>query len=246
MGLLKTSGIVIKALDYKDNDKLIWLYTENYGKISAVAKGAKRSKSDLFSITLPLCFADYLFFKGKGICRLSEGRMRNSFQGLLSNLEKLTYSTYLCELIDIATEDEEKNFTLYKEFVTAIYLLDTDALDYELLTRAFELKLLKATGYGLNFDTCVSCKKKLQTSTYMSLSYFGGVCDNCEKDHGIYISRASFSALRFLNNATLDMVYKVNLNEDMKKEIAKVTEAIISNNYSRRPKSLEMLKFIKE
>ncbi|MGL4739681.1 MAG: DNA repair protein RecO [Sarcina sp.] len=244
MGLLKTSGIVIKALDYKENDKLIWLYTENYGKISAVAKGAKRSKSDFFSVTLPLCFGDYLLFKGNGMCRLSEGKMRNSFQGLLNDLEKLTYATYLCELIDIATEDEEKNFNLYREFVTAIYLLDTDALDYELLTRAFELKLLKATGYGLNFDNCVCCKKKLQTSVYINLSYYGGVCDTCPKENGVYISKAGFSALRFLNNATLDKVYRVNLNAEMKKELARVTEDIISTNYSRKPKSLEMLKFI--
>lgn len=246
MGILKTSGIVIKTLDYKENDKLIWLYTEQYGKISAVAKGAKRSRSDLFSITLPLCYGDYLLFKGKGMCRLSEGKIKNSFQGLLNNLEKLTYSTYLCELIDISTEDEEKNFALYKEFVTAIYLLDTDALEYELLTRAFELKLLKATGYGLNFDTCVSCKKKLQSSNYINLSYFGGVCEDCEKSNGIFISRPTFSALRFLNNATLDKVYRVNLNSDMKEELFKVTQAIISNNYTRKPKSLEMLKFIKE
>lgn len=244
MGLLKTSGIIIKALDYKENDKLIWIYTEHYGKISAVAKGSKRSKSDLFSITLPLCYGDYLLFKGKGMCRLSEGKMRNSFQGLLNNLEKLTYSSYLCELIDIATEDEEKNFALYKEFVTAIYLLDTDALDYELLTRAFELKLLRATGHGLNFDTCVNCKKKLQSSNYINLRYFGGVCDECEKTNGIFVSKPSFSALRFLNNATLDKVYRVNLNDDMKAEIFKVTQSIISNNYARRPKSLDMLNFL--
>ncbi|MGL4990861.1 MAG: DNA repair protein RecO [Sarcina sp.] len=245
MGLLKTRGIIIKTLDYKENDKLIWAYTENYGKISAIAKGAKKSKSDLFSITLPLCFGDYLLFKGKGMCRLSEGKMINSFQGLLNNLEKLTYATYICELIDISTEDEEKNLELYKQFVTAVYLLETDALDYELLIRAFELKLFKATGYGLNFDFCVHCKKKLQSSTYINLSYFGGVCEECEKINGISISRPAFSALRFLNNATLDKVYRVNLNNNMKEELFKVTQSIISNNYSRKPKSLEMLSFIK-
>lgn len=246
MALLNTSGIIIKSLDYKENDKLIWVYTEKFGKISAVAKSAKRSKSDLFSVTLPMCFGDYLFFKGKGMCRLSEGKIRNSFQGLLSNLEKLTYSTYLCELIDITTEDEESNYTLYREFVTAIYLLDTDALDYELLTRAFELKLLKATGYGLDFNNCVFCKKKLQTATYMSLSYYGGVCNDCPKEYGINLSKATFNALRFLSNTTLDKVYRVNLTKDMKEEIFKLTSSIISNNYTRKPKSLEMLKFIKE
>lgn len=246
MGLLKTSGIIIKSLDYKENDKLVWIYTERFGKISAIAKGAKRSKNNLFSVTLPLCYGDYLFFKGKGMCRLSEGKLRNSFQGLLNNLEKLTYSSYLCELIDISTEDEEANYELYKQFVTAIYLLDTDALDYELLTRAFELKLLRATGYGLDFGNCVFCKKKLQTSNYISLSYHGGVCENCPKEHGIYLSKGSFNALRFLNNTTLDKVYRVSLTDEMKEEIFKITSSIISSNYTRRPKSLDMLKFIKE
>ena len=97
-------------------------------------------------------------FKGKNLYSLSEGKIRKSFQSFLDNLEKLTYASYICELIDICIEDNEKNSYLYKECITCLYLLNTDAIDYETLIRAFELKILKATGYGLNLDNCVSCK----------------------------------------------------------------------------------------
>ena len=43
LSLVKCNGVVIKALDYKENDKLVWLYTDNYGKITTVARGAKKS-----------------------------------------------------------------------------------------------------------------------------------------------------------------------------------------------------------
>ena len=39
LSLVKCNGVVIKTLDYKENDKLVWLYTDNYGKITTVARG---------------------------------------------------------------------------------------------------------------------------------------------------------------------------------------------------------------
>lgn len=246
MSLINTRGVIIKALDYKENDKLIWIYTENLGKITAVARGAKKSKSSLFAITLPLCYGDYTIFKGKNLSNMQEGKIINSFQGLMSNLDKLTYSSYLCELIDIALIEGEKNLYLYKEFITTLYLLDTDAIDYELLIRSFELKLLKATGYGLILDNCVNCRKRINVSNYISLSNFGGVCDECEKTHGLYVSKGCYNSLKFLFNTTADKIFTLNLSKDIKKEIERVTSFIISSNYSKKPKSLEMLNYLKE
>lgn len=246
MSLVKCKAIVLKTLDYKENDKLVWLYTDEYGKVSTIAKGAKRSRSKFLSITLPLCYGEYVYYKGRGIANLQEGKIIESFQGLLNNLDKLTYSSYCCELIDIAIAEGESNKWLFKEFVTTLYLLNTDALDYELLVRSFELKLLKATGYGLNLDYCAICRKKINVTNYISLSYYGGVCEECERIHGLYVSRGAYNALKFLINTPADKVYRLNLTQDMKKEMEKVTTFLISNNYSKKPKSLEMLKYLKE
>ncbi|MDU3722825.1 MAG: DNA repair protein RecO, partial [Clostridium celatum] len=70
LSLVKTKGVIIKSIDYKENDKLIWAYTEEVGKITFIARGAKKSKSKNLSITLPLCFGEYVFFKGKNLYNL--------------------------------------------------------------------------------------------------------------------------------------------------------------------------------
>ena len=246
MALVKTKGVIIKVQDYKENDKLLWMYTEELGKVTCIAKGAKRSKSQLLSVTLPLCFGEYLLFKGKNLYNLQEGKIINSFQGLLNNLEKLTYSSYLCELIDICVENDEVNSALFKEFMICLYLLSTDALDYELLVRTFELRLLEATGYNLELDRCCICKKKISVADYISLSHYGGVCDECNKEYGFFISKPAYNALRFLKNTSMDKVYRLNVNDEIKKQMERVITNIRANNYSKRPKSLEMLSYIKE
>ena len=113
LSIEKTKAIIIKAIDYKENDKLIWAYCEEIGKITFIARGAKKSKSKNLSLTLPLCFGDYIFFKGRNLYNLQEGRIINSFQGLLNNLDKLTYSSYICELIDICVQEGEVNKVLF-------------------------------------------------------------------------------------------------------------------------------------
>lgn len=246
MSLFKTSGVIIKSADYKENDKLLWIYTEELGKITAIAKGAKKNKSRLFSVTSPLCYSDYVVFKGKNLFNLQEGKIINSFKGLMSNLDKLTYASYVCELIDIGLEDGEIDKNLYIEFIKTLYLLDTDAIDYELLIRSFELKLLKATGYGINLETCSICKRKIRTSKYINLQSYGGICENCNKDHSIHISKEAYAALKFLNKIDASRIYMMKLSGDIKKQIEKINLYFISTNYSRKPKSLEMLNYIKE
>lgn len=246
MSLFKTSGVIIKSADYKENDKLLWIYTEELGKITAIAKGAKKNKSRLFSVTSTLCYSDYVVFKGKNLFNLQEGKIINSFKGLMSNLDKLTYASYVCELIDIGLEDGEIDKNLYIEFIKTLYLLDTDAIDYELLIRSFELKLLKATGYGINLETCSICKRKIRTSKYINLQSYGGICENCNKDHSIHISKEAYAALKFLNKIDASRIYMMKLSDDIKKQIEKINLYFISTNYSRKPKSLEMLNYIKE
>lgn len=244
LSLHKVRAVVIKTMEYKENDKLVWLYTNEFGKITAIAKGSRKSKSKFLSITLPLCYGEYVVFKGKNLYNLQEGKIISSFQGLLDNLDKLTYSSYICELIDICIEEGEVNQELFRSFITCMYLLNTDALDYELLIRAFELKILSATGYGLNLDYCASCRKKITVSNYISLSSYGGLCENCEKVHGIYISKPAYNSIKFLMKTPMDKIYKLNVNEEVKRDIRKIITHIISSNYSKKPKSLEMLNYI--
>ena len=65
LSVFETKAVIIKTQDYRENDKLVWFYTENLGKITAIVRGAKKSKSRFLSLTLPLCYGEYMVYKSK-------------------------------------------------------------------------------------------------------------------------------------------------------------------------------------
>jgi DNA repair protein RecO (recombination protein O) len=229
----------------KEADKLVWLYTEKLGKVSAVAKGAKRSKSKFLSSTLPFCYGEYVLYKGKNLYTISDNEVINSFQGLLESLDDITYASYLCELIDISMMNEESNREFFQELVSSLYLLSNKAMDPETLARAYEIKLLNATGYSFSLQHCCLCKKSITSSNYVNYRYSGGVCSDCSKTNGMHVSFATYNALKFLSVASIDKVLRVVLSKEVKEELAKILSIFIVSNYGKKPKSLEILNYLK-
>lgn len=224
----------------------MWLFSEKLGKISSIAKGAKKNRSNLFSTTLQFCYGDYVVYRGKSLYIINESIIIDSFQDLMGDLDTLTYSAYLCELIDISMQDEESNRELFKHLVTAFYLMKNNAVDIETLVRAFEIKILQSTGYAFNLDYCCICRKKVISSNYINLQYSGGVCNECQKVNGIYISYATYNALKYLSKVPLENVHKVTLSKEVKAELYKLLSMLIEQNYFRKPKSLEIFNYLTE
>ncbi|MCR1933841.1 DNA repair protein RecO [Clostridium tepidum] len=246
MSLYKTRAVVIKTQDFKEADKLVWLYTERLGKITAIAKGARKNRSKYLSNTSPFCYGEYVLYKGKGLFNLSEAQLIDSFQDFLTSLDTLTYGSYFCELIDIATEEKESNIGLFQELVKSLFLMKNKALDIEILARAFEGKVLKYTGYALNFNNCVECGRKIETSSYISFQSLGGICNYCNKINGIGVTYATYNILKYIYESPLEELYRLSLDKETKKDIYKILNIIINQNYLKKPKSLQILNYIKE
>jgi DNA repair protein RecO (recombination protein O) len=224
---------------------LVWLFTEKLGKISTIAKGAKKNKSKLLSLTLPFCFGDYVVFKGKSMFTINEGELASSFQTLLNDLDSLTYASYLCELIDIALVDEESHRELFKEFIKVFYLMENKAISYDLLCRSFEINLLKASGYLFQLDHCCICRKKINTSDYIDIEYLGGLCQECERATALKITRPAYNSLRYLIKFPVENLYKLSLTSEVKEELYKLLTHIITNSFGKRPNSLQAFDYIK-
>ena len=237
---------MIKTQEFKESDKLVWLFTEDFGKITAIAKGARKNKSKYVSSTLPCSYGEFILFKGKNLYTINEVTIIDSFQQLLRNLETITYASYFNELIDISMENEDVNRELFKDLVTAFYFIKNDVMDIEVLARAFETKLLRATGYGLNFSHCVRCRKTITMSNNIDLQSYGPICKDCEKVDSIYISNPTYNTLKFLNNFGMDKINRIAVSQTSKLELYKILSIIISQNYTRKPKSLEMFDYLKE
>lgn len=240
MSTIKTRGMVLKVQDYKENDKLLWILTEHYGKVSVIAKGARKNKNKNFSNTLPFCFGEYVLFKGRTMFSLNEGRIIDSFQDILNNYDTLIYGSYFNELIDIAVEEEPCS-EIFINLIKAFFLMRNGAVDLNILARAFEIKLLKATGYGVSLENCAVCGNKINSSNYISFQFYGGICSNCEKQYGTNVSVGAYNGIKFLSKVDLEKVGRLTLDEKTKIEISDILTTFIELNYRRKPKSLLLL-----
>ncbi|MFA9399424.1 MAG: DNA repair protein RecO [Clostridiaceae bacterium] len=246
MNTLKTRAIVIKTQDYKENDKIVWLFTENLGKISCLARGAKKSKSKLFTITNQFCFGNYVLYKGKSFYNINEGEIIDSYYELLDNFDSLTSATYLSELIDITVLEEEKNYNLFKLYISCLYIIKNNAIDLEILLRYFEVQLLRYSGYSLNLDKCTNCGDKINSSNKFDLSLLGGLCNKCYKKGSIDISFESFNILKLLNSWEILKLSRITVSKQGKDELYKILSNAIYEQFGRKPKSLEMYNIFKE
>lgn len=206
-----------------------------------MAKGAKKNKSKLMPASLTFCYGNYTLFKGKSMFSLNEGEIINSFQSFLEDLDTLTYASYLCELIDISMVEGESNRQLFKELVSTFYFIESGIGDIEILIRAFEIKLLYLTGFSLNMDSCVKCRKRIQVSNYFSYEYYGSICSECDRNNGKIISTAAYRALSYLSKVPLDTVHRIKLSGEIKAEIYNILSDLIFQSYGKKTKSLEIL-----
>lgn len=208
-------GIVLKTIDYKEKDKIMWLFTEDEGKISVFCRNVRSPKNRYQSMIRSLVFADFTLYKGKGMYTFNEGLLINSFKGLMESFEEITYATYYLELVDITSMDKDPNPLVYKNLLVSLYLMETKVLDNTILTFAFEIKHILYSGFKIS-------REEIPFS----------------------VSQGALNIIGFFEKTSLDRIHVLKLDESMKKELREILNFIIEEKFQRIPKSLEMLKIL--
>ncbi|MCL2322714.1 MAG: DNA repair protein RecO [Oscillospiraceae bacterium] len=151
MDKIKTVGVIIKTMEYRENDRIATIYTDACGKISCLARGAKKNKSKLSSCTNDFVYGEFIFYKGRNMYYIEDSSVIEPFRQFSEDLIKIAYASYFCELIDISCVYEEENNGLFKEFITALYLLKLDIMNIETLSRIFEIKIIHLNGFVIEY-----------------------------------------------------------------------------------------------
>ena len=100
---LSTQAIVLQTIDYGEYDRLVSLYTRDFGRLRAIAKGAKRSQKRFGSALEPCTHvqADFVDREHRGLSRLERCRIISAFPELALDIRKVAYGHYFLELADI-------------------------------------------------------------------------------------------------------------------------------------------------
>ena len=183
----------IKTYPLSDYDNIVVMFSREYGLIKGIAKGVKRPKSKLGARMQMLVANKIMLKNGRNFDTICEAQALNTFNKLRSNLDKLTYSMYLTEIISaICTdcdEDNENNEKIYELFYCALEGISNSLNKTEIFLNAikFQLKFMAAAGYGIELEKCLECGCEINENAYFSIAKGGVICKNCRRGSDIYI-----------------------------------------------------------
>jgi len=145
MALYKTKGIVLKSRPFEEAGKLVTFFTRDFGKITAIAKGAKRPTSKFGGRLEPFTLLDLSIASGRNLDILSQCETINNFRAIRENSKLLKMGMYFLKVINKATEERQKNPGLFKLLaVSLMKLSEGEPLDK--LERYFDVNFLRVEG----------------------------------------------------------------------------------------------------
>lgn len=217
----KAPAIVLRQRRLGDADKILTLYSAHLGKVDAVVKGVRKTKSRMAGHVEPLTHATFLLAKGKTLDIVTQAETIEPFQELRDDLERLSRGLYVCELIDKFTEPHAENFGLFRLLLDTLRRIATRD-DIDTPVRYCEMALLAEMGYTPELDECVRCRATLEPVTnYWSAGAGGVVCSRCRVEEAALrpVSANALKLLRLLLHGRFSDVARVKIDADLALEL---------------------------
>ncbi len=244
-----TPAILIRRVDYGDADLILHFLTLEHGKISSVAKNAKKSVKR-FSGVLELFYVlDIVCNKGKGKLHvLKEASVRHPFFNIRSDIEKTAYASYWAQLIHEWMEEGQKEPRIFGLFQKVLNLLDNKMMAPEVLSIVFQIKFLSISGIYPNFDQCGQCglplDKIIGDTLIFNLGKGSLKCGSCapKSERDFLISRGAVKQLKWITEKPAEKIFRIRFSNQVQRESLSFLETFVPYHLGIRPKSLAFLK----
>ncbi|AXI40130.1 DNA repair protein RecO [Bacillaceae bacterium ZC4] len=217
--LVKTEGIVIRTTEYGETNKVVIIYTREFGKVGVMARGANKPNSRLAAVTQLFTYGNFLYHQSSGLGNLSQGEIISAFREIKENIFLTAYASYIVELLDKGTDEKDRNPFLFELLFQTLHLLNEEK-DAEILTNIFEIKMLNVLGLYPELNRC-AVSGETNGPFHFSLKENGLICSRCfEKDpYRLNISQKTVKLLRLFYSIDLNRIGQISVSAETKKEL---------------------------
>ena len=243
MKLLKVKGIVIKEVPFKDNDKIITLMTDSLGKISCMAKGAKKTNSALLASCQLLVYSEFVLYKGTSFYHINSAETIDTFYVFRTDYDKLQKAYEITKVLNSLTMEEENSSSdILSLYLNSLYAISKDMFKFNYIMSVFKLKLLVLSGFGPSIINCKNCGKKMiredNKKYYYSFNTNSMLCDSCysifnssksdkiKNEWYSSISQACFYAMTYIVASDIKKIFSFKIDDKALSEIEKISDRL--------------------
>jgi len=222
-----TEAVIIRKTRLGEADRIITLYSPSLGKLQAVAKAVRKTRSKLSGHLELLTHSEVTLARGKNLDTIIGSQTINTFLPLRKNLEAVSAGLYLAELVNLFTAEADRidNQRLFSLFVSTLEQLSMNAAGCEPCLRYFEVQLLEQAGYRPQLKVCAGCRKPLQPVTNTFSPGAGGVlCTDCAMHQALpySISVNGLKVLRLFQDCEITTAIRLKLPGELNRELEKL------------------------
>jgi len=223
--LVRTEGIVLKSIPYRETSKLVTLYTRELGKISIIARGGQSIKNRYGSTLQLLSHVQAVIFSRptRSIQVLNDCSHITIYSTIKEDLEKLTIGQRICELVLMITEEGQRSFELFQLLVNVLSALNEPKSNGRVLKLYFQLKFTEELGFAPSF-TKQSVEEIDASGGYLTLSDGTITNEVVDDPSAVYASRGVLRAFSILCRADFDVIVKLKLTKKQYSELSEIID----------------------
>ena len=241
MANVKTKGIIIAENNLGDFDKMLTMLTPGLGKISCVAKGARRPKSALLGGTQLFCFGEYVMFSGTNTYHINSCETIEIFYKIRTDLDKLKYAIHIDKIIQDVTQENQNSYKILQLFLNTLYIISETDKDLEFILSIFKFRLLSLLGFFPQIEKCLVCGEH-ENLNFFSIQQNGFKCKTCGKQDtsAISINESTKNAIKYTFYSPPKKLYNFELKEESLEEYKLISRIYFNEKLEKEYKIEEI------
>lgn len=247
MAAEKALALVLRVVEFSETSCVVTLLTRELGKISALAKGARRPKGPFESALdlLALCRVVFLRKSSGALDLLTEAKLERRFRGRGRDLSSLYAGYYVAELLNELTDDYDPHPALFDAAESTLLALSNGEDAVAALVLRFELTALRALGHMPALDRCVECGRAVAAESRVAFGLLAGglLCPACRPGQAqvVSVSGGVVRALVQFADLQSDLWRRVDLDRRVYGELRGVLNHYMSHLLGHKPRMHQYL-----
>ncbi len=235
MSLYREHGIVLRTYKLGEADRIVVFVTRGHGKVRAVAKGVRKTKSRFGSRLEPCSHVALQLYEGRELDIVTQAESVDHFRAIRDDLDRLAGAQIMLEATDQVSQEHEADARLYQLLLGGLRTLA--GTGGGLVVPAFLLKLLAADGVRPMVELCASCGEDTPLEAF-DLESGGLLCHSCRR--GRKVSPEAVALLQDVLGGRLNAAL-ARPEDDATQEVTHLATSAMEHHLERRLKTVDAL-----